>query len=103
MSALAPTLQSFFAEYLSGQRAASRHTVAAYRDTFRLLLGYVHEQTGVRPTKVDFAMLDAELIARFLAMLEQRRATPPEPATRAWPLSIPCSPTPRYATLNTPT
>jgi site-specific recombinase XerD len=73
MSPLAPTLQSFFVEYLSGQRAASRHTIAAYRDTFRLLLGYVHEQTGVRPSKVDFSILDAELIARFLAMLEQRR------------------------------
>jgi integrase/recombinase XerD len=39
VSALAPTLQSFFASYLCGQRAASRHTIAAYRDTFRLLLG----------------------------------------------------------------
>jgi integrase/recombinase XerD len=73
MSALAPTLQSFPASYLSGQRAASRHTITAYRDTFRLLLGYVAEQTGVRPSDVDLAMLDAELIGAFLTMLEQRR------------------------------
>lgn len=73
MSALAPTLQSFFASYLHGQRAASRHTITAYRDTFRLLLGYVQEQTGVRPSDVDIAMLDAELVGEFLTMLEQRR------------------------------
>lgn len=73
MSALAPTLQSFFASYLSGQRGASRHTVTAYRDTFRLLLGYVQERTGVRPSDVDLAMIDAELVCGFLAMLEQQR------------------------------
>ena len=73
MSALAPTLQSFFASYLHGQRAASRHTITAYRDTFRLLLGYVQEQTGVRPSDVDIAMLDAEFVGEFLTMLEQRR------------------------------
>ncbi len=73
MSALAPTLQSFFADYLSQQRAASTHTIAAYRDTFRLLLSYVLEQTGVRPSDIDMSLLDAELIGAFLTMLEQDR------------------------------
>jgi site-specific recombinase XerD len=73
MSALAPTLQSFFASYLHGQRAASRHTIAAYRDTFRLLLGYVQERTGVPPSKVDIGQIDAEFVGEFLSMLEQRR------------------------------
>ena len=73
MSALAPTLQSFFAECLSQQRAASTHTITSYRDTFRLLLGYVHEQTGVRPSDIDIALLDATLIGAFLTMLERNR------------------------------
>jgi hypothetical protein len=34
MSALAPTMQTFFSERLQGQRQASPHTIAAYRDTF---------------------------------------------------------------------
>ena len=38
MSALAPTLQAFFTDRLIGQRQASPHTIAGYRDTFRLLL-----------------------------------------------------------------
>jgi site-specific recombinase XerD len=73
MTALAPTLQSFFTEYLIGQRGASDHTITAYRDTLRLLLGYVHERTSVRPSDLDISVLDAELIADFLTMLEQRR------------------------------
>ena len=35
---LAPLVQRFFTERLVAQRNASPHTVAAYRDTFRLLL-----------------------------------------------------------------
>jgi len=73
MTALAPTLQSFFANYLAGQRAASRHTVAAYRDAFRLLLAYVHERTGILPSDLDIGTLDANLVGEFLTMLEQRR------------------------------
>ncbi|MHB1444203.1 MAG: tyrosine-type recombinase/integrase [Acidimicrobiales bacterium] len=73
MTALAPTLQSFFTEYLIGQRGASRHTIAAYRDTFRLLLGYIRERTGVRPSDVDIAIVDAALVAEFLTVLERQR------------------------------
>ena len=41
MSLLAPTLQAFFTDRLLAQRQASPATVTAYRDTFRLLLGFV--------------------------------------------------------------
>src|SRR5438270_13609453 len=61
MSALAPTLQSFFTDYLIGQRAASSHTIAAYRDTFRLLVRYVHQRTGIYPSDLDLAVVNAEL------------------------------------------
>ena len=40
MTALAPTLQAFFTDRLIRQRHASAHTIAAYRDTWRLLLGF---------------------------------------------------------------
>lgn len=73
MTALAPTLQSFFTSYLVGQRGASHHTVTAYRDTLRLLLSYVRERTGIQPSDLDIAVLDADMIAAFLTMLEQHR------------------------------
>ena len=48
MTALAPTLQAFFTTGLIGQRAASPHTIASYRDTWRLLLLHIHDTTGAR-------------------------------------------------------
>lgn len=73
MSALAPTLQAFFTDRLTAQRHASGHTIAAYRDTLRLLLGYASDHRGVPPSQLDLADLDAPLIAAFLDHLEQQR------------------------------
>ncbi len=73
MTALAPTIESFFTGYLIGQRGASAHTIASYRDTLRLLFGYVYERTGIRPSDLDVADLDAEMVTGFLAALEQTR------------------------------
>jgi integrase/recombinase XerD len=73
MTRLSPLLQSFFAERLARQRHASPHTVAAYRDSFRLLLTFVHEQTGKPPSKLQLEDLDAARIAAFLGHLEQER------------------------------
>ncbi len=46
MTLIAPTLQAFFTDRLAEQRQASPRTIAAYRDTLRLLLGFVHQQNG---------------------------------------------------------
>lgn len=73
MSALAPTLEAFFTERLIRQRNASAHTVAAYRDTLRLLLRYASAQTRLTPSALDLSDLDAPLIAGFLDHLEQER------------------------------
>lgn len=53
MSALAPVMEGFFTERLIAQRRASPHTVASYRDTFRLLLGFAQHHTGKTPVKCD--------------------------------------------------
>ena len=73
MSLLAPTLQAFFTDRLITQRDASPRTVAAYRDTFRLLLAFAEQQTGKQPSELDLADLDAPLIGAFLNHLEQDR------------------------------
>ncbi len=73
MSSLAPTLEAFFTERLYRQLHASTHTIRAYRDTFRLLLNYAHQQTGKTPCQLDLADLDAPLIAGFLDHLEHDR------------------------------
>ena len=77
MSALAPTVQAFFTERLITQRNASPHTIAAYRDTFRLLLRFAQDQTGKQPFQLDLDDLDAPLIGAFLTHLEQVRGNNP--------------------------
>jgi site-specific recombinase XerD len=74
MTLIAPSLQAFFSDRLNSQLHASPHTVASYRDTFRLLVTYAHAQTGIEPSKLDFADLDAELVGGFLRHLETERA-----------------------------
>ena len=73
MSALAPTLQAYFTERLISQRDASPNTIAAYKLTFRLLLGFAAERTGTAPSKLDIAEPDASLIAAFLDHLGHER------------------------------
>ena len=53
MSPLAPTLQAFFTERLVTQRHASRHTIASYRDTLRLLLAFAGGRTGTPPSRLE--------------------------------------------------
>jgi site-specific recombinase XerD len=56
-----------------GQRQASAHTIAGYRDTFRLLLRFATERTRTPASELDFADLDAPLIGAFLTHLETER------------------------------
>ena len=73
MTDLAPALQAFFTDRLARQRNASGQTVAAYRDTWRLLLAFAAERTGRQPSKLGIADLDAPLIGSFLDHLERGR------------------------------
>ena len=73
MSALAPRLQAFFTDRLVSQRHSSPHTVAAYRDAFRLLLGFAAKRTHQQPSTLDIADLDAPLVGAFLDHLEADR------------------------------
>ncbi len=66
-------LQRFFTERLCAQMQASIHTVAGYRDTFRLLLRFAGEQRGKEPTKLRVQDLDADLVADFLLHVETAR------------------------------
>lgn len=73
MTSLAPVLEAFFTERLLTQRQVSPHTVASYRDTFRLLLSFAQQRTGTPPSRLRLADLDAPLIGAFLDHLEHER------------------------------
>ena len=66
-------LQGFFTRRLMQQRQASPHTIASYRDSFRLLLQFAQKRLGVAPQKLTFEQVDAPLIAAFLEDMQTSR------------------------------
>src|SRR5437867_3244245 len=72
-SLIAPSLQAFFADYLCQQKRRSPHTMVSCRDTFRLLLTFLRDHTGVEPSALRLADVDASAVLRFLDSLEQER------------------------------
>jgi integrase/recombinase XerD len=73
MTTLASTVQAFFTDYLTRQRRASPHTIAAYRDSLRLLLAFTASQAGTQPARLEITDLDATVIGAFLDHLEKER------------------------------
>jgi integrase/recombinase XerD len=73
MTTLASTVQAFFTDYLTRQRRASPHTIAAYRDSLRLLLAFTARQAGTQPARLEITDLDAPVIGAFLDHLEEQR------------------------------
>lgn len=73
MTAIAPTLESFFTDRLGKQRQASTHTIAAYRDTLRLLLEFVTRRASRTPSHLTWEDLDADTISAFLDHLQTDR------------------------------
>jgi integrase/recombinase XerD len=70
-----PTLlESFFTQRLIAQRRASPHTIASYRDTFRLLFQFVEKRLAKAPSKLTLEDLNAPLLGAFLDNLESSRA-----------------------------
>jgi site-specific recombinase XerD len=70
-------LQRFFTERLITHQDASAHTVAACRDTFRLLLHFVHTRLGRTPSALRIEDLDAPCLEAFLVHLERDRHNHP--------------------------
>jgi site-specific recombinase XerD len=66
-------VQAFFTDRLLRQRRASPHTIAGYRDTFRLLLLFAKQRLGKAPSKLSLKDLDTSFIGDFLDHLEKDR------------------------------
>jgi len=69
----ATLVRDFFCDRLVSQQNVSPHTVAAYRDTFRLLLAFVRRHHRTAPDAMALAHLDAPTVLAFLDDLEAGR------------------------------
>ena len=70
---LAVLLEKFFTQRLMQQRQASQHTIASYRDTFKMLMQYAHTKLHRVPSSLLLRDIDAPLISAFLDHLESTR------------------------------
>ncbi len=66
-------LQGFFTERLARQMHASAQTVAAYRDTFKLLLLFAARRSGTAPAQLRIDDVDAVAVGAFLEHLDIER------------------------------
>jgi integrase/recombinase XerD len=66
-------LEAFFTDRLIRQRQASPNTIASYRDTFRLLLGFAQSRLKTAPSMLSLKDIDAPLVGGFLDDLEKER------------------------------
>jgi integrase/recombinase XerD len=73
ISTLPTLVQAFFMDRLINQRQCSPHTIASYRDTFRLLLQYAQRRLGKAPSNLTVPDLDTPLMGAFLDHLERER------------------------------
>lgn len=69
----ATLVQTYFAEYLTQQRALSPRTISTYRDAFMLFLAFARTRLGKSPTEMALADITPELIIAFLDHLERQR------------------------------
>ncbi|CAN5191701.1 tyrosine-type recombinase/integrase [soil metagenome] len=70
---IGPLLQKFFVDYLCTQKRSSPETVSSYRDTFRLLLQFIHNKYKIEPVALRIEDVTVPLILDFLDYLEKER------------------------------
>ena len=66
-------LERFFTQRLMQQRQASAHTIASYRDTFKMLLQFLHQRLRKAPSALTLDDIDAPLVMAFLDEMERAR------------------------------
>ena len=71
---LAALVENFFTQRLMLQRRVSAHTIASYRDTFRLLLQFMQTRLHRAPSALALEDIDAPAVVSFLDDLEKARA-----------------------------
>jgi site-specific recombinase XerD len=72
-TSFATLLERFFTQRLMHQRQVSPHTIASYRDTFKLMLKFVQNRLRKAPSNLALEDIDAPLVAAFLDDLETSR------------------------------
>lgn len=66
-------LTGFLVKYLPGETGASKNTIASYRDTFVLFLGFLKDIKGISADRLSLAMITKDLVVEYLDWTENER------------------------------
>jgi len=88
---LAPLVQQFFTDRLMAQRNVSPRTVAAYRDTFRLLLTWFEQKLHKSPMQLVLPISMSHELRRSSITWKPNATTRFAPATPASSRCVPSS------------
>ncbi len=66
-------LTGFLAKYLPGEIGASKNTIASYRDTFILFLGFLSDVKSIYANRLTLNMLTKDLVVEYLDWTEKER------------------------------
>lgn len=66
-------LTGFLAKYLPGETGASKNTIASYRDTFVLFLGFLKDIKGILTDRLTLDMITKDLVVDYLDWTENKR------------------------------
>jgi len=66
-------LSAYFLRYIPTRTGYSSNTIKSYRDTFTIFLRYCNDELGIKPEKMDFSILNRNMIEDFLSWLEYQK------------------------------
>ena len=64
-------LNNYFNIYLPKEISASENTIISYKNTFKLLINFLINKKNISIEKIDFKVIDREIIKEFLHFLEE--------------------------------
>lgn len=66
----ATCLSAYFLKYVPTRTGYSSNTIKSYRDTFTIFLRYCNDELSIKPEKMDFSLINRNMIEGFLSWLE---------------------------------
>ena len=73
MNNFAKYLSAYFLKYIPTRTGYSSNTIISYRDTFIVFLKYCNNELRIKPEKIDFSLINRNIIENFLSWLEYQK------------------------------
>ncbi len=66
-------LSAYFLKYMPTRTGYSSNTIKSYRDSWVIFLRYCKDVLGAKPEKIDFDLINRQMVEDFLSWLEYQK------------------------------